>query len=87
MKWLEKHQIRVMDFPANSPDLNPIENLWWIIKTQIYKKGPFKSKEEIWEQFQQEWNQIDTDVCKSLVESMPKRIQAVIKAKGNPTRW
>ncbi len=38
--WLNDHGVVVLDWPANSPDLNPIENLWSIVKRKMRKKRP-----------------------------------------------
>ncbi len=86
MEWFDEEEVEIMEFPANSPDLNPIENLWWITKCKIYRKGPFNNTEEVWEQFETEWENIEPEICCKLIESMPKRIQAVIKSKGEPTK-
>ncbi|ETO36950.1 WD-40 repeat protein, partial [Reticulomyxa filosa] len=40
-----------IEFHSNSPDLNQIENLWWILKTKVFKNGPFGSKEKLQKQF------------------------------------
>ena len=42
---------------------------------------------ELWQRVEAEWNKIPTDVCKKLVESMPKRIEVVLKAKGGHTDY
>jgi transposase len=82
-KWLDEQAFQQLDWPPQSPDLNPIENLWAILKKQLNKYDrPAKGMIEHWERVQAEWNKIEADVCVKLVESMPKRIKAVIKAKG-----
>ncbi|ETO17278.1 hypothetical protein RFI_20047 [Reticulomyxa filosa] len=65
------------EFPANSPDLNPIENLWWIVNTMIHKKGPFNITYEIWNQFEAECEKIEINICKTLIKSIPKKIQSI----------
>ena len=46
-----------------------------------------KNNTELWETIQEEWNQISVDVCKTLVDSMPRRCQAVLEAKGYATKY
>ena len=87
-KWFEDHGIRVLKWPAQSPDLNPIEHLWSHVKRQLAKyENPPKGVTELWERFEKEWNDIPKSVCQNLIESMPRRVQAVIKAKGGSTKY
>jgi len=87
-KWMEDNNIRVLDWPPQSPDVNPIEHLWFHIKKEL-AKYPTQSKGvwEIWERVAEVWNNISPEVCQNLIESMPRRIQAVIKAKGGHTKY
>src|SRR5271157_145686 len=87
-EWFKKHKIRVLDWPPQSPDLNPIEHLWDHLKRQLakYPKEP-KGVHELWERVQVEWNKIPEDVCFKLVRSMRRRVKAVDKAKGGYTRY
>ena len=60
------HSIKVMDWPAQSPDLNRIENLWSSIKKNVAKRV-LKNKIELAEYTVQESNKIDVNVCKTLI--------------------
>jgi hypothetical protein len=42
---------------------------------------------ELWERVEEEWNKIDAEVCQNLIESMPRRVEAVLKAKGGYTKY
>ena len=77
-----------MIWPAQSPDLNPIEHLWTHLKKKLaeYEQPP-KEILELWERAEAEWNKIDKEVCQNLIESMPRRIEAVIGAKGGYTKY
>jgi len=87
-QWLADHRIRVLDWPSQSPDLNPIEHLWHHLKQRLaaYEEPP-RGVDELWDRVQNEWEAIDPAFCARLVESMPKRIAAVLKAKGGNTEW
>jgi transposase len=87
-KWFEDHNIDVMAWPAQSPDLNPIEHLWVHIKSQLkkYPEAP-KGVHELWDRVVVEWNNIPAEVCQGLIGSMPRRIEACIKAKGGHTKY
>ena len=86
--WFSDNDIVVIDWPAQFPDLNPIEHLWSYIKHKLqgYEVPP-KGVHELWERVVKEWNQIPPEVCQNLIESMPRRIGAVIKAKGGHTKY
>ncbi len=43
--WLNDHGVGVLDWPANSPDVNPIENLWGIVKRKLRNKRPKNADE------------------------------------------
>ena len=82
-EWLGEQDFNTLEWPASSPDLNPIEHLWAHLKMQLAKYDtPPKGILELWERVEQEWNKISPDVCKNLIDSMPRRIEAVIKSKG-----
>jgi transposase len=87
-KWFDENQIEVLVWPPRSPDLSPIEHLWWYLKNRLdtYDTEP-KGMLELWERLEIEWNKIPKDVCIGLIESMPKRIAAVLKAKGGYTKY
>uniref|UniRef100_A0A3P8UHJ6 Tc1-like transposase DDE domain-containing protein n=1 Tax=Cynoglossus semilaevis TaxID=244447 RepID=A0A3P8UHJ6_CYNSE len=84
--WFDAHAITVLDWPANSPDLNPIENLWGILKRKMRGTRP-NNKEELTASIKEMWASITPMQCHSLIASMPRRIKAVIKAKGFPTKY
>ena len=75
-------------WPANSPDLNPIENLWHILRDRIRKrKVQPRTKEALIEALQEEWLKLDIKIVNDLIDSMPRRLQAVIDAKGGATKY
>ena len=86
-KWLSGNGIEVMGWPAQSPDLNPIEHLWDHIKRKLKDMPPAQNLDHLWDQVQDIWNTIDSDTCLRLVRSMPKRLAAVGSAKGGYTNY
>ena len=87
-QWFEDNDIQVLVWPSQSPDINPIEHLWVHLKRalQRYPTSP-KGVYELWERVEVEWNEIAAEVCQNLIESMPRRIKAVIRAKGGHTDY
>jgi transposase len=81
--WLEEQPFEVLVWPAQSPDLNPIEHLWaWLkIRLNQYEHAP-SGMLELWDRMQDAWNEFGSEECKRLIHTMPKRIEAVLKAKG-----
>ena len=87
-QWFVDHGFEAMVWPAQSPDLNPIEHLWFLLKKRLaeYPEPP-KGITEPWEHIQAEWEKIEVVKCQELIESMPRRVQEVIKAKGGYTSY
>jgi hypothetical protein len=57
--------------------------LWAIVKQRLNKyETPPKGMIELWERVEEIWNQISVETCLKLIESMPKQINAVLKANG-----
>jgi len=70
-------------WPSNSPDLNPIENLWHQLKTNIRKReNPPRSKKDLITALQEEWKKLSIETVNKLCDSMPERLAKVIAAKG-----
>lgn len=84
--WMEEVNLPLLEWPSQSPDLNPIEQLWQEVDGEVKRRAP-KSLDQLEEVLKQAWSQIPEGKCQRLVESMPRRIQAVIKSKGYPTRY
>lgn len=87
-EWLGNQNFKVMEWPAQSPDLNPIENLWSIVKRRLgqYQSAP-SNFDDLWRRVEQEWNNIPKGIFENLVESMPKRMKNVTENKGLWTKY
>lgn len=87
MNWLHSNEIKVLSWPGNSPDMNPIENLWVKLKRIVSTFKP-SNKTELIEAIIKSWFRvISTEELSALVDSMPRRIDALLKAKGFSTKY
>lgn len=73
--------LSVIEWPAQSPDLNPIELLWEQLDRMVRKKCP-SSQSNLWEVLQEAWGEISTAYLNKLTARMPKVCNAVIAANG-----
>lgn len=85
-EFFNKNKVRVLDFPSGSPDLNPIEHLWQELKIHVGRQKR-SNKNKLWEQLQEQWQNISQDRIQNLISSMPRRCAAVIAAKGMATKY
>ncbi|KAG1436578.1 hypothetical protein G6F56_013499 [Rhizopus delemar] len=87
--WWNSHQIRRFDYwPAQSPDLNPIERLWSSLERLICnERSEFKNIDELKAVLEAAWGEIHVDLADRLVGSVKDRYQAIIDAKGEPTKY
>ena len=86
--WFKSEGIRILDWPAQSPDLSPIEHLWQHLKKRLNSyERPANGVWELWERIEAEWGKIEVEECQKLIESMPRRLEAVIQAKGVHTKY
>lgn len=84
--WLNEHNVPLMDWPSQSPDLNPIENLWDHLDSKI-RSHSISNKNELWEVLKTEWAAISSKDCTRLIDSMPRRCREVINSKGYSTKY
>ena len=86
--WFKSQGIRLLDRPAQSPDLSPVEHLCKHLKKRPngYKK-PAKGVWKLWERIEAEWGRIEIEECQKLIESMPRRLEVVIQAKKGHTKY
>ncbi len=84
--WFNDHGVTVLDWPANSPDLNPIENLYGIVKKKMRDTRP-NNADDLKAAIKATWASITPEQCHRLITSMPRGIDAVIHAKGGPAKY
>ncbi len=85
-EWLRKKHFKVLEWPSQSPDLNPIENLWRELKVRVAQRQSqnITAVEEI---CMEEWAKIPATVCENLVKIYGKHLTSVIANKGYLTKY
>ena len=90
IKDLEERSVRLIYWPSFSPDLNPIERLWNIMKNWInthYPNNHKTSYDTLRKQVREAWDAIREDTLEELIDTMQERCQDVIDAEGGHTKW
>lgn len=90
-KWLKDNKVKVLQWPSQSPDFNPIEHLWAELKKRVRAKSPTNLQRVLQTQLsqfcQKEWAKISRTYCEKLVEAYPKCLTQVKQFKGNATKY
>ena len=93
--WFENHRIEVMEWPPYSPNLNPIEHLWYRLKELLYNRHPElfdlgkddEVREAMIKALMEVWREVKRQLMDDLIDSMTTRVNAVLEAKGWYTRF
>ncbi len=85
-EWLHNNSVTVLEWPSQSPDLNPIEHLWRDLKMAVHQRLP-SNLTELERICKEEWQRIPKSRSEKLVASFPKRLMAVLNQKGASTKY
>ena len=87
-EWFENNGISTLNWPSQSPDLNPIENLWNTLKVKAHKWNP-QNIEQLEELYKEEWDKVTPDQCEKRVFffNYRKRLEAVKQNRGCATKY
>uniref|UniRef100_A0A8P4K6M0 Transposable element Tc1 transposase n=1 Tax=Dicentrarchus labrax TaxID=13489 RepID=A0A8P4K6M0_DICLA len=89
-EWFVEHnnEFKVLTWPPDSPDLNPMEHLWDVLDKQVRSmEAPPNNLQDLKDLLLTSWCQIPQHTFRGLVESMPQRVTAVLAANGEPTQY
>lgn len=86
--FLQQENVTLLPWPGNSPDMNPIENVWELLKREV-AKDIITTKHHLIEKIIHVWNHHTQlqEAVQSCIDSMPRRIEALITAKGGMTKY
>ena len=83
---MEKKRLNLMPWPARSPDLNPIENLWSWMDCTLQKSKP-TNLVQLKTQMQELWNTVPQELIRKLIDPMPRKVLACLKNKGGRIKY
>lgn len=87
-EWLMDAGIVTLDWPSNSPDLNPIENFWACLTREVYQgQRQFDNVEDLTDAVMHAWGKLSTPKLRKLIRTMPKRCGEVLVKKGGATHY
>lgn len=90
-EFFQRHNINVVEWPAHSPDINIIEHVWVYLKKELYKNPIANNKEKLWQRVESVmktmWSKEMTTKINDLYESLPRRMSAIIAARGGNTKY
>ncbi|KAF2899367.1 hypothetical protein ILUMI_06810 [Ignelater luminosus] len=83
---MTENNLKTLPWVSSSPDLSPIETLWSRMKKKL-REHPAQTLNDLKHRLQEIWDLCALDEYKALVDTMPSRIEAVLKHKGGATQW
>lgn len=88
MSWFDSKHVTVLDWPACSPDLNPMENIWGTLVRRVYAENKqYDNVTELKSAILKEWENLEIDLIRNHITSMKKRVFEVIKKLGKAINY
>lgn len=87
-KWFADNSVKLLPWPAQSPNMNIIEHAWDALDRRIRKRQPLpQNLDELWEALQEEWERLGMEYMQSLYSSMPRLVNLLYRLRGGNTRY
>lgn len=88
LEWLKTNNISTLDWAPRSPDMNPVENVWSLLVSEVYAGGKqYETVKDLKISLLKAWNEMEMDSLSSLVRSMPNRVTELLIANGGRTNY
>lgn len=85
---LADNNVRVLDWPPYSPDMNVIEHVWDLLDRRVRQRTPAPSTgPQLREAVQEEWRAIPQRQIDRIILSMPRRLRSLVRARGAHTEY
>ena len=86
--WLTSKNVKLLEWPAKSPDLNIIENVWGLLARRVYGHGrQFDTLEDLADKIIDCWDSITDQYLNKLYDSIPRRLVEVLEKNGGPSSY
>lgn len=83
MQWFRQRRVELLEWPARSPDCNPMENVWAILVRRVYANNrQYGTVDELKAAIRQVWDELEPNILNNLILSMKKRMIALLKCNG-----
>lgn len=87
-EWFKTNGVKLLDWPAYSPDMNIIEHVWSYLEKRVRHHKPLPTNSnQLWEALRSEWYAIPVGYIRKLYDSMPSRVTALRRAHGYATKY
>lgn len=83
LNFIQKNKINTISFPPYSPDLNPMENIWSILKNSLYKYKHKQINDDFIHNIIEEWEKIQVNIINNIIATMPIRLKNIIENNGS----
>jgi len=88
INWLRRNNVNFIDLPPQSPDLNLIENVWASVRNELFdRRTRIRNSNDVWAETRDIFHNLTLVYIRKLYESMPRRLESIIKLKGNRTSY
>ena len=86
-RFSKQEDVNVMQWPVQSPDLNPIKNVWEIVNRQVNRESAHRDLNKLYQTINKAWSDIPLNIIENLISSIPKRCSEGLKNRNYATKY